>query len=117
MKLALSVDQYYNMSVFQLFIYVFLIDGAALSRKILIFRKNSPKNPSNIVFLVFAKKFNQLMCFLFTLKMIQAAFFMTSKTPFLGKICLFSYGQQCSQPVRLHYPLIINISGRNQLIS
>ena len=39
------------------------------------------------------------------------------KTACLGKIWFFSYGLKCSQPIRLQYSLIINISGRSQLIS
>ena len=38
----------------------------------------------------------------------------SAKTWYLIKIWFFSYGLKCSQPSRLHYILIISISGRNQ---
>ena len=36
---------------------------------------------------------------------------------FTGLVWFFIYGLKCSQPLRLQYYFIINISGRNQLFS
>ena len=54
----------------------------------------------------------------FTLNMVRnSVLYDSAKTPFLGRICFFSYGLKCSQPIRLQCSLIINISGGNQTIS
>ena len=45
----------------------------------------------------------------------NSVFYDSVKTTCLGKFLLFNYGRKCSQPTRLQYSLIINISGQESI--
>ena len=68
-------------------------------------------------FLAFCKKFNPLMSFLTLRMMHNIILYDSAKTLCVGKIWFFSCGLKCSQPIRLQYSLITNVSGGNQSIS
>ena len=76
------------------------------------------KNSSKIGFFGFCQKFNPLMRLFDYPKIVHGCvLYYSAKNSCLEKMWFFTYGLKCSQPIRLQYSLMINISGRNQVIS
>ena len=74
----------------------------------------SPKSD----FFLLLPRFYSIDLSFFTLKIVHdSGLFDLAKAACLEKLWFLSCGSKCSQPIRLHCSLIINISGRNQPIS
>ena len=73
-------------------------------------------NCSKMSFLAFFKKRKEII-YSFTVKMVHSNVVYDYARTCLGKICFLSLALKLSQPIRMQYSLIINISGRNHLIS